>query len=245
MAYNLITGSGNFTDSGSFCLIGSASWTGSTTRDELYVQGQLKTDIYYDIGGTSSIFSAQMNYSASGVNYTFEYTGALSGSVTNLQDGTYADYYVDTWWGTPNDILYTFDPYVTRSLDANGHWEDAAGGAWKTGWKFAFLKRRTDGKIMSMCTYYPVSSSLGESIQYVSPGVNGYFCMIASGNSTLTDLGTQTPAGKPKQAQLRLVAGDVILATTNDAPPPAPEPEVTFSFNPQVRQFSAAIILPP
>ena len=242
---NLITGSGNFTDLSDWYLIGSASWTGSTTRDELYVQGQLKTDIFYDVGGTSSLFVAKMNFSGSGDTYTYNYTGALSGSVTNLQTGTFADYYVNTWWGVPGDILYTFEPVTTRSIDDAGQWVDAAGGAWKTGYKIAFLHRKSDAKIVSMCAVYPVSRSASEAVEYVSPGVDGYFTLVPSAATYLTDLTSQGASGSAKAAELRFISNNAVLATTNDAPPPAPEPEVTFSVNPNIHRFSGIMILPP
>jgi len=250
MAYNLITGSGNFTLLATDCLIGSASWTGSTTRDQLYVQGLLKTDIFYPILGTSSLFVAKMNFSGSGATYNYQYTGALSGSVTELQSGSYSDYYVDTWWGVPYDYLYTFDPYVTRSISDGGQWTDVAGGAWKQGYHYAFLRRKSDKKIVSMCAVYPVSSSTGVNNvnTYVSPGVGGFFCMTTGAGGIKADIQNETAAGFAKKAELRLLAGNVIIASTEDAPPePEPEPpsEVTFSFNPYVRRFSSIMILSP
>ena len=232
MAYNLITGSGNFTLLATDCLIGSASWTGSTTRDELYVQGQLKTDIFYDILGTSSLFVAKMNFENDGADYVYAYTGALSGSVTDLQEGTYDDYYVQTWWGIPYDYLYTFDPVTTRSIDANGQWSDVAGGAWKQGYHFAMLHRKSDNKIVSLCVKYPVSSSTGENTEeYVSPGVNGFFCLVDGGPSYFADLQNQTAPGFEKKAELRFISNDAVLATTYDAPPPPEPPPVDTSFN--------------
>lgn len=242
---NLITGSGNFTDGAEQYLIGSASWTGSTTRDELYVQGQFKTDIFYDVGGTSSLFLAKMNFSGSGEGYTYDYTGALSGSVTNLQEGTFADYYINTFWGARGDILYTYDPVTTRSIDDGGQWTDTVGGPWKTGYKIAFLYRKSDAKIVSMCAVYPVSRSASEAVEYVTPGVNGYFTLLPSGTSYSTDLIAQGAGGNPKAAELRFIADNGVLATTNDPPPAPPEPEVTFSVNPQIFRFSGAIMLPP
>jgi hypothetical protein len=251
MAYNLITGSGNFTLLATDCLIGSASWTGSTTRDELYVQGLIKTDIFYPDLGTSSLFVAKMNFEESGQSsYTFNYTGALSGSVTNLQEGSYSDYYVETWWGQPWDYLYTFDTYPEREIDANGQWIDAAGGAWKSGYKFAFLIRKSDKKLVSMCAVYPVSSSTGESIStYVSPGVNGFFCFVynsarsrtAGESGYFTDVKNQTAPGFEKRADLTLIDGDVVIATTQDPPPPEPPIPETSVF---IRAKSAGFFFP-
>ena len=249
MAYNLITGSGNFTNTATEYLIGSASWTGSTTRDELYVQGQLKTDIFYDVLGTSSLFVAKMNYENDGDGYVYEYTGALSGSVTELASGSFSDYYVNTFWGVTADILYTFDPVTTRSIDADGQWQDAAGGAWKTGYKFAFLYRKSDDKIVSVCTVYPVSASDGSTSsfsEYVSPGVDGYFCTRTTAAAYYTDnRGEAAATSSQKKAELRFISNDVPIATTTDSPPEPPEPEVTFSYNPKVYRFSSAIILTP
>jgi hypothetical protein len=232
MAVNYVQPIGNFYSRSVFCQYGKVT-SYTCSREEAYVEAFIHTDIDYTVTeppATSSIFLAKVNF-ADTASYHYTANVTLSGSVTELQSGSFADYYIQVWWGAAGDLHYTWANRHTCSIDVNGQWQESAQTA-NPGYKFALLRSRSDHKIWSLATVYPSSGSIPATKiitgSYISPGVDGYFCAAASPYALYglyTDYswfcGTTQIA---KLAKLRLVSNGAILATTNDTPPVPPEP---------------------
>jgi hypothetical protein len=240
MAINHLTGIGNYDSQSAYCQFGIVdSYTCS--RDDAYVEAYVYTDADYPISSppaTSSIFLAKVNFYDS-ASYLYHYHGTISGSVTNLQVGSFSDYYIQIWWGSAGDLLYTWGDNHTCSIDDNGQWNETSTGGYTNGYKFALLRSVVNHNVWSMCAVYPVGVLSPQNTpytgSYVSPGVDGYFCQAGPyppyGNYTdYSWFETINPPSRAKLSKLRLKSGGTILATTNDGPLPSGDGDLFITW---------------